>query len=1209
MGRSTVGIGDALRTFAITLIAAVCMVSLLVQPAAADYTFAGSFSGPGTDPGQLDSPGHAAVEQSTGNLFVVNSGNDRVEVFAPNGSGTGDFLTSFGEGDLSEPWGIAVAEVAGETSVYVADAGNERIVKYDSDEAGTPSFTIDATFTSPAQGTGAGEVGSFKAALAIDPASGDLLLADHANKLVQRFEADGTFVSSFDGSNGASAFEGPIDLAVNSGGDVYVIDANGPDIGAQEGTSKAVRYSGSGEFKSELSPVGPNQRPATVAVNPLSDEVAVSGEQDAVYRDEAPQLFLFDSADSPLLAPGLNAPYDTVSGLAFSTSPARLYAVLDYGLYFGSTYGAPEIRSFEQVTPPGAAAEPVDPGSVTATGAELRGAVDPNGAETTYRFEYRQVGAEDWVSTDPQSAGSGTDSVPVTATVEGLEPNAEYEFRLIAENANGNATSAEPNPTFTTDASAPLAITASAWSRGVSTATLAARVNPYGQSTTYWFEWGLEDCATDPCASVPVAEDGDAGEGHSQVAVSQNLSGLAPGTTYHFRVVAVNASGTTIGADRTFSTRGTVPCGNEALRLAQNATLLDDCRAWEMVSPVDKNGADVSPGGGPGSTTGGAQSSASGGAVVYSSPGSFSDPVAGGTPGYYLGSRQSDDWGTLQVNVHQEPHQGLGYASPVIALSSDLSKEVIQSLDPLTPDAPRQKGVPNLFLRDVAGGELKLITPASSPIPTGEPSQFVDASDDFGRILLQTTAALTPGATPGVRNLYLWIDGPAPELRLIAGFPGGAIPGWWSNGAPTTAGDSFNALSDDGSRAVYIQEPTDFRSIGPIWMWEDGAAPVEVSASQRSGGDPNGPQKPVFGAVTPDQEFVFFTSGEKLTDDATTGPTSAGSDLYRYQASTGELVDLTVDDEAGDPNGAEVSDPSQDTGVLGVSDDGSYVYFGAKGRLAPGGTSGADNIYVWHDGEIAHVATGEITGNGSSRALVTVSPNGHYLAFVSGDPLTGYPSGGHLEVFRYDALSDQLECASCRTDAASATADAEMMHGFTFRSMDYYARRFVTDSGSVFFDTAEALVPGDTNGLPDAYAFSDDGAALVSSGRSSDGSYFYDASADGTDVYFSTREPLVSRDNDALVDIYDARAGGGLAGQSPPAPPPPCSGEGCRSGPVPAPAIAPSAGSSTFVGPGNPTAKHRHHKKKKRHCKKKKRKCAKKHAKKQPTGNRTRRAR
>jgi hypothetical protein len=98
------------------------------------------------------------------------------------------------------------------------------------------------------------------------------------------------------------------------------------------------------------------------------------------------------------------------------------------------------------------------------------------------------------------------------------------------------------------DASAPAVMTRPATAIGPTSAVLQGVVNPKDKSTAYTFEYGTTTAygALSPAAS--------AGKGKSDVPVSYALSGLAPSTTYHYRLVASNDSGTSRGADVAFTT-------------------------------------------------------------------------------------------------------------------------------------------------------------------------------------------------------------------------------------------------------------------------------------------------------------------------------------------------------------------------------------------------------------------------------------------------------------------------------------------------------------------------------------------------------------------------------------------------------------------------------------------------------------------------------
>jgi hypothetical protein len=370
-------------------------------------------------------------------------------------------------------------------------------------------------------------------------------------------------------------------------------------------------------------------------------------------------------------------------------------------------------------------------------------------------------------------------------------------------------------------------------------------------------------------------------------------------------------------------------------------------------------------------------------------------------------------------------------------------------------------------------------------------------------------------------------------------------------------------MSQDGSRIVFTDNAD-----GQIYL-RDGDRTVHVSASQRRDPDPNGQQPAQFLTATPDLSRIFFRSGEKLTDDATTGPASTGSDLYRYDVSSETLTDLSVDTLSTEGDGASVQ------GVVGVSDDGEVVYFGATGdRLVAEARDASPSLYVSDHGTVRLVASlgfndgvnWDPTLNSRQRA-VTVTPDGGYALFTSREQLTGFLSGGSQEIYRYSLADRQFACVSCGADGTSATGDARLNEVvYTFPGSQNLTRNLFPD-GTVLFTTPEALVGRDTNGQNDVYQWSPQtGHLLISSGRGASGSSFVDASADRGSIFFVTRDRLVGRDPDGLQDMYVARTDGGFA--EPPAAGVPCSGDACQGPQPPRPpeSVPPSV---TFSGPGN----------------------------------------
>jgi phosphodiesterase/alkaline phosphatase D-like protein len=241
--------------------------------------------------------------------------------------------------------------------------------------------------------------------------------------------------------------------------------------------------------------------------------------------------------------------HDVVSGKNGSCGNYLCEAEVGYdgptGL--GTLNGAPEAPTPVLVTK---AASPV--GSTEAT---LNATIDPNGVEIKQcRFEYGPTPAP-YGSSVPcsKSPGSGTSAVVVSAAVAGLHATTLYHFRIAASYQNESAGGIDR--TFTTTASAPTVATEAASGVGPTSATLNAKVNPNGKAiSSCVFEYGTSTSysSSAPCSPSP-------GSGQSPVSVTTSLEGLLTSTTYHFRVSATNADGTSRGGDQTFKTPAAVP--------------------------------------------------------------------------------------------------------------------------------------------------------------------------------------------------------------------------------------------------------------------------------------------------------------------------------------------------------------------------------------------------------------------------------------------------------------------------------------------------------------------------------------------------------------------------------------------------------------------------------------------------------------------------
>lgn len=182
--------------------------------------------------------------------------------------------------------------------------------------------------------------------------------------------------------------------------------------------------------------------------------------------------------------------------------------------------------------------------STVETTATLNGAVNPNGAETKYYFEYGTTTSYG-SKTAGASAGSGITRVEEAKAISGLTGDTTYHFRIVAVNGSGSAHGVDH--TFTTTYK-PTVETKPATSVSAAEATLNGTVNPNGAETKYYFEYGKTTSYGTKTAEVNL------GAGRSSLEESKTITGLEPGKEYHFRIVATNNDGTSEGADHIFTT-------------------------------------------------------------------------------------------------------------------------------------------------------------------------------------------------------------------------------------------------------------------------------------------------------------------------------------------------------------------------------------------------------------------------------------------------------------------------------------------------------------------------------------------------------------------------------------------------------------------------------------------------------------------------------
>ena len=215
----------------------------------------------------------------------------------------------------------------------------------------------------------------------------------------------------------------------------------------------------------------------------------------------------------------------------------------------GTTYGS-DMSFLTSADAPSASTSEAN--SVTSGSATLNGAVNPNGNSTEVIFEYGTTTSYGSTATANQSPLSGSGSQAVSKGITGLAPGTTYHCRVKATNSKGTAYGSDVS--FTTSPTAPTGATGSAAPVGSSTATLNGTVNPNGASTAVTFEYG----PTTSYGWYATASQNPA-TGTSSQSVSKEISGLSPGTIYHFRIKATNSVGTAYGSDGSFTTATSGP--------------------------------------------------------------------------------------------------------------------------------------------------------------------------------------------------------------------------------------------------------------------------------------------------------------------------------------------------------------------------------------------------------------------------------------------------------------------------------------------------------------------------------------------------------------------------------------------------------------------------------------------------------------------------
>jgi hypothetical protein len=1194
------------------------------------------------------------------------------------------FSSSFGEegvgaGQFKQPAGVAVSDVTGD--VYVADRGNDRIQEF------TAAHVLIREFDGAAAATGAlGAPSQIAVDNSDDPAdqsendvyvTGEVVVGGETKYVVYKFSATGAYEGQITTGKGGAPFGVLFGVAVDPSGGLWVYQASkeidrytsasvnkftascedprgtkeGFAVDSEDDLYVNTHNGTFAKLSSTCAPlietIGPVEYSFGAAVDFESGDVYVAHEQNAG---------LYTSAGVPVDEEFGSEYFAEASGIAVnSASPEKLVYVDDQK--------ADAVRVFREVLRP-----TVTPGAPTEVGpleATLNGSVNPEGLPvSSCVFEYGTSTAYGQSVPCEPAPGAGKSAVAVSAKPAGIQPDTTYHYRLVA--SNENASNVGEDETFTTPG--PGLHGASVSDVSGDSATFQATIDPHGAATSVYFQYGT---STAYGMNMPAPPGSPLGAGEGDVeAPAERVLGLSPSTLYHYRVV-VSDGEEFFGPDQTFTTQGAA------------GEILPDDRAYELVSPANKHGGVISKIGREGIV----RAAGDGSAITYlANAPTESEPEGNSASVQVLSTRIPAGWSSEDI---ASPHESATGDAPSLGpeyrfFSNDLSAAIVQPFGLFDPRVSSEASEQTPYLRALGGcaeGCFKpLVTAKTGYADVAPGTSFGEeqlceeekndlapapvvicgpvaqgATSDLSRVVLRSPAPLLAGA--GHKQLYEWAGGKlalvsllpqtkeqeekGEELPAPSGPESGEEPVLASNFNGASNGDlsARHAISADGGRVfwssggtLYMRDMTREKSI-EIDAAE--AACLATHECESGGGN--------FQIASTDGSKVYFRDEHRLTSDAGAAP--GKPDLYECAIveSQGRLTcslsDLTP------AAGGESADVLGN--VLGASEDGSRLYFVADGRLAGGGvahgtcinpTSGETppagsecNLYVLDEGEPIRVAATLSGGDfhdwseDPQEQPTKVSPDGLWLAFMSERSITGYANrdavSGHpdAEAYLYDATSERVICASCNPTGARpvgveyhqlASGTSEVLPtlfgewaangwvaallppttAFSVAQADYQSR-YLLDNGRLFFNSSDALVPQDVNSTGDVYEFEPAGVGgcgssgtglvtvaggcvgLISSGTGAESSAFLDASETGSDVFFLTSSKLTSQDLDTRNDVYDAHeCSPGSPCLAPGEQPPPCTTESsCKDSPTPQPSIYGAPASATFSGAGNLT--------------------------------------
>ena len=862
-------------------------------------------------------------------------------------------------GSFAEPAGLALDESGSASAwdLYVADGTDPVVDKFSTGASpsyvcqitGAGSSSASSTECSKAAAGAPGGTLSNATGVAVNPANGNVWVATLSLGVVDEFDPAGNYVTQVTGLNFPSGvavdhLTGDVYIADGGAGVVYKFDpststlttfasvanvdqvavdnSSGPSAGdvyvSAFGSSDVQKFDSSGDPLATLTgpPGGSFSSPNGIAVDTATGDVYVA-DSGAGVVDQFDQAgnFLGQITGSETTAASMSP-----QGVAVSAATGDVHVSDDTNHVvdvFGPGVVIPDVTTG---TP-----SPIGPTSAT-----LQATVNAD-ATTVSNCHFDYVDDADYKPSapNPYAAGqtaacvptpSGSSPTSVSASVTGLTAGTTYHVRVEA--TNSNSTNYGQDVTFSTPPP-PSIDSATATNLTTTSADLNAQINPNGYDTTYHFQYGT---STTYGTSIPIP-DADIGSGTSDVPVTQQITGLAQNTEYHWRVVATSANGTTTSVDHTFIYDTT-------------GQGLPDERAYEMVTPVNKNGA-LFPfvlGGGPGGLPG--DFSLDGSQVILSSiqciAGSGSCTAARGVLGTPVEfTRTSSGWQATPL----APSASIAADSTVMRVSADSGTALFS-----WPTAPG--GEDDFYARQTDGTFVDIgpVYPPADGANGAANSYGLAGTADLSHLVFSANTGQTwpfDSTLSGAPSEYEYA-GTGNSQPVLLGVSGGAGSTDLISTCGTALGSSqqsqLGSMSADGSTvyftALACSSGSGANASTPVpadtlyaridesqTVLISGRSPSGCTTSACQSSPPSGAN---FDGASSDGSKAFFTSAQELTDQATQG--SNNLYLYDFDNPPGQnLIDVSGGDTSG--LGPEVQ------GALGISPDGSHVYFVAKGVL------------------------------------------------------------------------------------------------------------------------------------------------------------------------------------------------------------------------------------------------------------------------------------